>query len=74
MKCSIQGCPGEYEQRLVLHTVRQKGRVIVIDHVPAEVCSFCGDVLFSAEIVHRIETILATQAPPASTAAVYEYV
>ena len=39
MKCSIQDCPGEYEQRSVLHTVRRNGRVIVIYHVPAEVCS-----------------------------------
>ena len=74
MKCSIQGCPGEYEQRPVLHTVRRNGRVIVIDHVPADVCSFCGDVLFGAEAVRRIETILATPAHPAGTAPVYEYV
>ena len=74
MKCSMEGYPGEYEQRPVLHIVRRNGRVIVIDHVPAEVCSFCGDVLFGAETVRRIETILATQARPAGTASVYEYV
>ena len=45
MKCSIIGCPGEYEEREITHTVRHKGRVAVIDHVPAEVCSVCADVL-----------------------------
>jgi len=45
MRCTIQGCPGEYEERLIVHTVRHNGQVIVIDHVPAEVCRICGDVL-----------------------------
>jgi hypothetical protein len=31
MRCSIEGCPGEYEQREVVHTVRQGNRIIVID-------------------------------------------
>lgn len=47
MKCTTEGCPGEYEQREVVHTVRQDDRIIVIDHVPAEVCTVCGDVLFT---------------------------
>ncbi|HAO80497.1 MAG TPA: hypothetical protein DCQ92_16315 [Verrucomicrobia subdivision 3 bacterium] len=47
MKCSIEGCPGEYEPRAITHTVRPGGRVVVIDHVPAEVCDVCGDVLFA---------------------------
>ena len=37
MKCSIKGCPGEYESRVITHTVRRGGHVVVIDHVPAEV-------------------------------------
>jgi aspartate carbamoyltransferase regulatory subunit len=36
MKCNIKGCPGEYEPRTITHTVRQGGRGVVIDHVPAE--------------------------------------
>ena len=73
MKCSIQGCPGEYEERRIVHTVRSGERVVVIDHVPAEVCSFCGDVLFKPETVRRIEKILREKAPPVRTAPVYEY-
>lgn len=51
MKCSIKGCPGEYEERQIIHPVRYHGQVIVIDHVPAEVCSVCGDVPFQQAIV-----------------------
>ena len=39
MKCSIDGCPGTYESESVAHTVRHAGQLLVIDHVPAEVCS-----------------------------------
>ncbi len=74
MKCSIKGCPGEYEQRKIVHTVRHKEQVVVIDHVPAEVCSVCGDVLLKPEIVRRIEMLLRTAARPTSTVPLYEYV
>jgi len=74
MKCSIEGCPGVYEERKITHTVRYQGQVIVIDHVPAEVCSVCGDVLLKPETVHRIEELLRTAPRPASTVPLYEYV
>lgn len=73
MQCSIKGCPGVYEDRTVVHTVRHKGEVIVIDHVPAEVCTVCGDVLFRPDTVRRIEEILLTRSVPSSTVPLYEY-
>jgi len=74
MNCSIAGCPGTYERRSIHHTVRHGGRVIVIDHVPAEVCDICGDVLLEAETVRRIERLLADLPEPRETAPIYEYV
>lgn len=73
MKCTIQDCTGEYELRHVVHTVRSKGNVIVIDHVPAEVCNVCGDVLFTPETVRRIEQILTLEEQAIRTAPVYEF-
>ena len=73
MKCSIEGCPGEYGAVKVMHTVRHRGQVIVIDHVPAEVCSVCGDVLLGPETVRRIEVLLEEQNQPAGTVPLYEY-
>ncbi len=73
MKCSIEGCPGEYEDRQVAHTVRHKGQVIVIDHVPAEVCSVCGDVLFKPETIRHLEALLHGSARPDGTVPLYEY-
>ena len=60
MTCSIEGCPGEYETQSVVHPVRHRGQVVVIDHVPGEVCSVCGDVLFTPDTVRRIEVLRTT--------------
>lgn len=73
MKCSIEGCPGADEEREIMHTVRYRGQVIVIDRVPAEVCSVCGDVLLKPDIVRRIEALLRTEAEPTRTVPLYEY-
>lgn len=73
MKCSIVGCLGEYEQREVVHTIRQGNRIIVIDHVPAEVCTLCGDVLFTPETVRLIERLRHTALPPARTVPLYDF-
>ena len=45
---------------------------MVIDHVPAEVCDICGDVLLRPETIRHLELLLeGTQ--PASSARLYEY-
>lgn len=73
MKCSIEGCPGAYEAGMVMHTVRRRQQITVIDHVPAEVCSVCGDVLLDPDTVHRIEVLLEKKHRPARTVPLYEF-
>jgi len=73
MNCSIQGCPGEYENKEVTHTVRHQGRIVVIDHVPAEVCSVCGDVLLRPETVRHIEALLRAGTASSKSVPLYEY-
>ncbi|HLL78678.1 MAG TPA: YgiT-type zinc finger protein [Ktedonobacteraceae bacterium] len=73
MKCSIDGCPGEYEQREVVRAVRQGDRIIVVEHIPAEVCDICGDVLFSPETIERLEAIRQTTKKPSQTVPLYQF-
>jgi len=73
MKCSIVGCPGEYEERQIVHTVHQRGQILVINHVPAEVCSVCGDVLLKPETVRHIEELLRVPTRPVGAVPLYEY-
>ncbi len=73
MKCSIEGCPGTYEEREIIHAVRYNGQVIAFDRVPAEVCSACGDVLPKPNTVRQIEALLRAGKQPARTVPLYEY-
>jgi len=73
MQCSIHGCPGRLEPKRVVHTVRHRGHVVVIDNVPAEVCNVCGDVLLAPETVRHIERILSDETVATSTVPLYQY-
>jgi YgiT-type zinc finger domain-containing protein len=73
MKCTIAGCQGDYESRTILHTLRRKDQVAVIDHVPAEVCPVCGDTLLRPATVRRIEELLCAGPVPTATVPLYEY-
>ena len=73
MKCSMTGCTGEYEPKLVTHTVRYQGEIIVIDRVPAEACSVCGDILLAPETSRGLERVLARRGAPVRKAPVYDY-
>jgi len=73
MRCTIAGCPDEYEKRQITHAVRHRGGVVVIDHVPARICSVRGDVSFTPETVRRGEAVLETARTPTRIVAVYEY-
>ncbi len=85
MRCSIADCPGEYEQREVVRAageyeqrevvraVRQGERLIVIEHIPAEVCDVCGNVLFTPETIERLEALRQVSTPPTRTVPLYKF-
>lgn len=72
-QCRVVGCPGHYEDKQKLYAARYKGQPIVIDHVPMQICDFCGDTLLTLETVERLEQI--REQPPASARMIplYEY-
>ena len=73
MKCSIQGCPGEYEEQEILHTVRKDAEVFVFEHVPAEVCSVCGDTVLKPDTIRHLEDLLRKRSKPEKLVPLYEY-
>lgn len=73
MKCSIQGCPGEYESRSIVHSVSHENSVVIFESVPAEVCDVCSDTLLSPETVRHIEKLMREKARPEKFAPVYQY-
>ena len=73
MKCTMCACSGELEQREITHTVRHKGQLVVIDHVPAEVCRACGETLLAPDAIRRIQDILESERAPSRTVPLYDY-
>nr|VFJ90998.1 MAG: YgiT-type zinc finger domain-containing protein [Candidatus Kentron sp. LFY]VFJ92182.1 MAG: YgiT-type zinc finger domain-containing protein [Candidatus Kentron sp. LFY]VFK24338.1 MAG: YgiT-type zinc finger domain-containing protein [Candidatus Kentron sp. LFY] len=73
MKCSIQGCPGQFEPKRIIHTLRRGTEIFVFEDVPAEVCSVCGDTLLAPRTIQHLEALLYPKSKPIRTAPVYEY-
>jgi YgiT-type zinc finger domain-containing protein len=73
MKCSIQSCPGEYETRSIVHTVKRGEDVLVFQNVPADVCTVCSDTLLSPETVRHLEELMRDKPKPEKFAPLYEY-
>ncbi len=73
MQCRIPGCPGEYEERRLVDAHRFQGRLIVIDGVPADICSFCGDTLFRPDTAETLERMVRNPPAPVGTVPLYQY-
>ena len=74
MKCTVEGCPGDYEDRAIVHTVKKDKSILVFRGVPAEVCSVCSDMLLAPETVKHLEELVRSNLKPATLAPVFEYV
>jgi len=53
-KCTIQGCNGVYESKHIAITYRKEDLEVVINDIPADVCSICGDTLLSIDVSEQI--------------------
>lgn len=56
MKCGI--CKAEMEEKNVTYTEDIEQGVIVIRHVPAQVCTECGNIWYTGTITVELEKII----------------
>jgi len=54
-----------FEEQKVTYVLEQKGKVLIIEHVPARVCRETGERLFAPETVERLQQIVWEQRKPA---------
>jgi YgiT-type zinc finger domain-containing protein len=73
MTCRITGCPGTYETIRRGRTIHRKGELLVIQHVPAEVCDVCDETLSHEETVRRLEAMAHDPGTPVGRVPLYEY-
>ena len=64
MTCEVCGA-AEREQRLIRYNLSQGDRLVVVDHVPADVCPNCGEVSLSPDVVERLQETIWRQEVPA---------
>lgn len=54
---SCEYCTGEVQAKKVTVHYRHKGKLVIIENVPARVCRRCGERYYDAVIVEKMETI-----------------
>ncbi|GFE69964.1 hypothetical protein CFPU101_25740 [Chroococcus sp. FPU101] len=54
----------EAHQVLVDETFRINGKLVLVEKVPAEVCSRCGEVIFCAEMAEKVRILVQGQTEP----------
>lgn len=52
MKCSF--CGGRVEKRKVTFTCEHRGKLLLVENVPAEVCVQCGEKTYSPEVTDEL--------------------
>ncbi|MBW4461515.1 MAG: type II toxin-antitoxin system MqsA family antitoxin [Nodosilinea sp. WJT8-NPBG4] len=54
IKCNTCGSAG-YEERRVTYLYSHQGQYLIVPNTPVEICSDCGTVYYSAEVLKNIE-------------------
>ena len=70
---AMRRCPlysGKLEEKTVTHPQEYKGRIIILENVPAEVCRQCGEVLLRPDVLEKVQGVVWSETAPKRTARV----
>jgi YgiT-type zinc finger domain-containing protein len=70
-KCPF--CGGKLEERVVTHPQSYQGKVYILENVPAEVCSQCGEMLLRPEVLEKMQQLVWSGVAPKRTTQVPIY-
>jgi len=71
MRCAF--CKSETEEQLIRYVQEFEGRVVIIENVPAEVCTQCGEKFIRPEVAEKIQRLVWERPPPKRRAEVPVY-
>ena len=63
MKCAF--CGGETKATMVTFEHEHAGRIILVEHVPSEVCGACGEKTYSPDVADKLTRIASSNGKPA---------
>lgn len=72
--CSVCGAK-ESREELVDEVFRIDGKYVLVDHIPARVCTRCGEETFSRETTERVRLLVHGKVTPTKSIAlkVFEF-
>ena len=65
MNCDL--CGSKVMEQKVTYSIELDGKWIIIEGVPAKVCTQCGERLYAPETVERLQNIAWSQEKPKRT-------
>ncbi|MBI3578911.1 MAG: YgiT-type zinc finger protein [Ignavibacteriales bacterium] len=74
-KC--HGCGStESHRKLISQTFQVEGRPVLVENIPATICSRCGEAIFDVDIVERVRRMVHGEVKPVKSVSmdVFEYV
>jgi YgiT-type zinc finger domain-containing protein len=71
VRCTVQGCPGEMEERRIVHTFVRDGKPIVVEDVPALVCPVCGYTVLDLQVLDLLFALDLETAKPVGQVPVF---
>ncbi len=71
MNCPL--CKGKTEERLIRYVQEYQGKVVIIENVPADVCTQCGEPLIRPDVAEKIQQIVWGKVPGHKTVEVDSY-
>ena len=71
MKCPVQGCPGEMQDRRIVHTFVREGKPLVEEDLPALVCPVCGYTVLDLQVLDTLYALDPETETPVGQAPVY---
>lgn len=72
MKC-LSCKSGNMEESTTTYTVVLKNCILIIKNVPCMKCEQCGEVLYNADILEKIDDIIAMAEKMASEVSIIDY-
>ncbi len=71
MKCIVQNCPGDMEERRIVHTFVRDGKPLVIEDLPALVCPICGYTVLDLQVLDLLFALNPETETPVGLAPVF---
>ncbi|MDO8635245.1 MAG: type II toxin-antitoxin system MqsA family antitoxin [Dehalococcoidia bacterium] len=70
-KCPF--CGGQLDKKTITYPQVYEGKIYILENVPAEVCTQCGEVLISPEVLEKIQELVWSREKPGRKAEVPVY-